>query len=357
MVGYISVRKSENVITASIGEDAQRLARELMNDIDEKIYIRSEEMQAYAQDVSLAKAASVSNAAFANLTDVQAYITGIDRDWIDEKNTPVIQEILSSDLSMKLKKHLEFYEQRYGYRVFAEAYVTNKYGVVIGSTGRTSDYLQADEDWYQQSVSNRELWVGDLEFDDSSNSYSIDLVANLYDDDGNFTGVFKGVLDVAEIENSFKGLQATSHHESMAPYLIDKDNLVIFSGLDPIQKGLGRDVKLSEFGEDASSRDAVKKLREEYERDSGYLLSTEMRSDEQTKLLSSFSRSNGFRDFKGLGWGVIIEYETSDVLSPVHSLKRIIILISVGLTLLAIILGLYIARSISEVDPVFRTGS
>ena len=255
---------------------------------------------------------------------------------------------MSSDLSMKLRKHLEFYEQRYGYRVFAEAYVTNKYGVVIGSTGRTSDYLQADEDWYQQSVSNRDLWVGDLEFDDSSNSYAIDLVVNLYDDDGNFTGVFKGVLDVAEIENSIKALQATSHHESMAPYLIDKDNLVIFSGLDPTQKELGRDVKLSEFGEDASSRDAVKKLREGYERDSGYLLSTEMRSDEQTKLLSSFSRSNGFRDFKGLGWGVIIEYETSDVLSSVHSLKRIIILVSVGLTLLAIILGLYIARSISR---------
>ena len=89
LVGYISVRKRESVITASIGEDAQRLARELMNDIDEKIYIRSEDMQAYAQDVSLAKAASASNAAFANLTDVQAYITGIDRDWIDKKNTPV----------------------------------------------------------------------------------------------------------------------------------------------------------------------------------------------------------------------------------------------------------------------------
>ena len=249
---------------------------------------------------------------------------------------------------MKLKKHLEFYEHLYGYRVFAEAYVTNKYGVVIGSTGRTSDYLQADEDWYQQSISNRELWVGDLEFDDSSNSYSTDLVMNLYDDDGNFTGIFKGVLDVDEIKNLIEERQVTSHHESMAPYLIDKNGLVIFSGLDPAQKRLGQDIKLSEFGEDASSRNAVQKLGEEHGTGEGYLISTEMRSDKQTKLLASFTGSNGFGDFKGLGWAVIIEYETSDVLSPVRSLKRIIILVSVGLTLLAIILGLAIARSISK---------
>ena len=185
--------------------------------------------------------------------------------------------------------------------------------------------MQADEDWYQQSVSKRELWVGDLEFDDSSNSYSTDLVINLYDDVGKLTGIFKSVLDVEDIKNSIAELQATSHHDSMAPYLIDRNGLVIFSGLDPTQKRIGRDIKLSEFGEDASSRKIVEKLRAEYERDAGYLISTELRSGDQTKLLSSFGRSNGFRDFKGLGWAVIIEYETSDILSAAHSLKRIII--------------------------------
>ena len=219
LVGYISVRKSENVITASIGEDAQRLAREVMNDIDERIHIRSEEMQAYAQYGTLGNAASLSNAEFENIPNVQEYIAAIDAEWIDRKNTPVIQDILSNDLSMKLMKHLEFYEERYGYSVFAEAYVTNKFGVVIGSTGRTSDYLQADEDWYQQSLSNKELWVGDLEFDDSSNSYSTDLVINLYDEGGEFAGIFKSVLNVEDIKNSIEQLQATSHHASMVPQI------------------------------------------------------------------------------------------------------------------------------------------
>ena len=82
-------------------------------------------------------------------------------------------------LSETLRRHLDFFERKYEYAVLAEMYVTNKHGVVIGSTGRTSDYLQADEEWYRAAVAERRVWLGDVEYDESSDTFATDVVVNL----------------------------------------------------------------------------------------------------------------------------------------------------------------------------------
>ena len=381
VVAYVAVQISEEALQETIGENAQRLARKTMQEIDEAIYFRYEEMRVYADAAALAEEARRSNESYDTLANVRAFIDTTDRDWKAGKNTPVIEAILGSDLSDALRRYLRFYEQRYGYAVLAEMYVANKYGVVIGSTGRTSDYLQADEGWYQKAVAEEDFWVGDVEYDESSDTFAIDIVANLHDEDGNFAGIFKGVLNVEDIKITITRMQARSPFESMTPYLVNSNGLVLFSGLDPDQKPYGRDAKIHEFGEDVSHRRSVAQaidgkdgflvsvekrhggdagLHEVGEDVShrgsaaqaidgkdGFPVSAEVRPTGEEKLLSAFSPSSGFREFKGLGWALIVEYETGEILGPVTKVKNFLLLISLISVVVALAVAVFVARSIS----------
>ena len=260
VVGYVAMRVSEEALENSIGENARRLASKTMREIDEEIYFRAEEMRIYALAKDLAGDASTSNAAFDSMPNLDRFISATDADWIANKNTSAIERVLNNELSRNLDEYLAFYNLRYGYPVLAEMYVTNKHGVVIGSTGRTSDYLQADEQWYKRAVAETGYWVGDVEYDESSDTVAIDVVLNLYDQDGNFAGIFKGVLNVEDIHNSINEIQARSQFKSMRAFLIDKQGLVIFSGVDAEQARIGRDVKPKEFGDDVSDRVAVQRV-------------------------------------------------------------------------------------------------
>ena len=120
VVGYVAVQISEEALQETIGENAHRLARETMQEIDEEIYFRVEELRIYADATGLADEARVSSESFDALANVRTFIDTTDRDWKAEKDTPVIEAILSNGLSDALRRYLRFYEQRYGYAVLAE---------------------------------------------------------------------------------------------------------------------------------------------------------------------------------------------------------------------------------------------
>ena len=187
VVEYVAFRMSRDALQDSMGASAVWLAGQTMHEIDEKIYVRASDMQMYAQAVNLAADANDSNQAFSRLPDLESHISAIDLDWKAGKETPIIGIILSNSTSRKLRNFTHAIENEMGYSVFSEALVTNAHGVIIGSTGRTSSYLQLGEDWRRQALNEEGLWVGDLEYDANSDSYAIDLVISLYDGDGELT--------------------------------------------------------------------------------------------------------------------------------------------------------------------------
>ena len=84
-----------------------------------------------------------------------------------EETTSLMQELQSNELAEELKEEIEFYEGKYDYKVFVEIFVTNKYGVNIAQSQRTSDYYQADEEWWQEAKKNG-LFVDDVGYDESA---------------------------------------------------------------------------------------------------------------------------------------------------------------------------------------------
>ncbi len=336
VVGYLAVSKSQEALKRSIGENSAFLVAQTLDKMDRNIHGRIEEMQAYAKDLSLAKEASVSNEEFEEIPDVQNHINSIDKDWIEKKDTPFIGNILNNGLSKTLTKHLEFYKKKYGYPVLAEIYVTNKYGVIIASTGRTSDYLQADEEWYQKAVAEKEFWIGELEYDESSEVFASDIVVNLYDENGNFVGILKGVLNVEEIIKIIKGIEGGSEYETFEVHLINRDGKVIYG------KGHNHNIF-----EDLSDHLPLNKI----DSSQGYFEERGWGRD-KGKSLFSYALSKGYGDYEGLGWVLFIEYRTEQIFAPVIKLRNNILIISMVVTIFAILTGFFISRRIS--NPVTK---
>ncbi len=128
-----------------------------------------------------------------------------------------MQELINNRLSRELKEKIEFYKENYGYRVLGEVFVTNKYGANVGQSGKTSDYYQADEEWWQNAREN-DLFVSDVEYDESADVYSVDLCIRIDDENGNFIGVIKVVLNIEEVISIIKELEHKSdldEHKAM----------------------------------------------------------------------------------------------------------------------------------------------
>jgi len=336
-VGGYAVYASRKALTQSIGEGSASLARKILDEIDREIHSKIEIFQTHSKNFILQEAVAKSNQEFAKIDNIQAYINQKDQEWISTPKaitTPFMQELLSNKLSCELREKIDFYEEDCGYSVFPEVYVTNKYGVIIATTGRTSDYLQADEQWYQTAVKEEKFWVGEVEYDESSDAYANDIVVNLYDDNGNFSGITKAVFNIEEIINIIKTGEATTEDNIREFKLITKDGKIIYA------------TEAFEVFENIS--DELLSPLKEIEKERIHYFTAEGDQPGEGEELLACAHSKGYRNFRGLGWILIVERKTKEIFAPVAKLRNRILIISLAIAILATLIGLYISRSISK---------
>ncbi len=83
---------------------------------------------------------------------------------------------------------------------FGEVFFTDANGYNAALTNLTSDFVQSDEDWWQDAWANG-ISVSDVEFDDSAGIFSIDVSARIDDpDSGERLGVMKASLAVGFVQ-------------------------------------------------------------------------------------------------------------------------------------------------------------
>ena len=84
---------------------------------------------------------------------------------------------------------------------FAEVFFTDSNGFNVGLTNSTSDFVQSDEDWWQEAWSDF-LSIGEIGYDDSAGVWSIDISVRLDDPaTGELLGVMKTVLAIDSVQH------------------------------------------------------------------------------------------------------------------------------------------------------------
>ncbi|MDD9952718.1 MAG: sensor histidine kinase [Candidatus Woesearchaeota archaeon] len=330
VAGYLSIMKSEVVLEEAIGRDFFVLSKETMNKIDRSIYNRMEEFAIYARQPEVLSALRSSNENFTSLEDPAAYIQEQDVRWralpANESNE-LMDTLLRHELSLSLRDRLRFYKALYGYQVYGEVFLTNAYGANVAQTGRTSDYKQDDEEWWQQSVSEG-AHISDFSFDESAGVHSVSISYRIDDTDDTFLGVMKVVVNIEEVTTVLEQLIAQKRKV----------------GFDTIEFQL-----LSRDGSIIYNSDGENTIHDRHQRgdwrENNYNIH---RDHDGAEKLVTYSDSEGINQFPGLGWSLILSIETNDIFAPIKKIHRDAFFFSLSTAALAILIAIVLSNSFSQ---------
>lgn len=168
------------------------LAFEIEVILDKKISLVRELLE----DSRVIAGVKEANAEYAGIT--LAEILQLDQRWraaegIDE----FIKPFLTNEVARAL---LEFQED---YPGFSEIFLTDAHGLNVGQTNKTTDFYQADEDWWigAYNAGQGKVSHGLIEFDESARAEAISVYLPVVDPETNeILGVAKAVVSIAAIK-------------------------------------------------------------------------------------------------------------------------------------------------------------
>ncbi len=327
IIGLISnsifSKRSNEQVGTNLSAVTQSVAREIAQFVDDDINtLSSLSLNKFIQDtVTTANVAGTSN---------QSALDRLDQQWINAAdNDPLITGVLKNELADDL---VEFQSK---FPDFLETFVTDRYGAIIASTNRTSDYYQADEDWWQATwkAGTGGVYASQVTFDESVNAYVIDIAVPVYRHNSSAPiGVLRSTINI----NAFSTLTASIElGKTGRAELAFPDNQYI----DPDGEGL---TKLT--SEEVSR---LASLPATY----GQMTFEGNPSLVSRSLVSApFSKHNDM--IKQLGWTVIVHQSISEAQQSVLATTRTISLAAILLAVVISILAQFLAQFL--VGPIAR---
>jgi signal transduction histidine kinase len=201
-----------------------------------------------------------------------------------------------------------------------EIMVTDRFGQLVAATGHTTDFYQADENWWQQTYAQGQgrIYIAPVGYDESSAVWSIDLCLPIRSN-GQIVGIVKCVIDVAQWTRLI-GLPAMGMPAGLM--LVGKEGLI-------------------------SYREGVTPLTAQVSNWSGSLASGEVGWRVENNEIQGFVPVRmpdkiGSYDVHVPPWRVVIYVSYSTVMTPIYKLTAIAvatgIVIVAGLFLLGVLL-------------------
>ncbi len=324
VLALYSVNVSQESLEHSVGMNSISTAKHILKGIDNEIYVKMEGLQTYSKYSLIQKFVSESNGEFEEMENFREYLDEKNHGWSSapgDEITPFMRDLLTNELSNNMNRELiDFYRKKYGYNVFGEIFVTNKYGAIVALTSKTSDYKQDDELWWQKTASQG-TYAGNVEYDESAGMYSISIGVRVDDENGNFIGVLKAVIPFEWVVK--ETFEIEKFRTTEIKIMTEKGNLVYSSDA-------------FKFSEDVSDKDFFKNMKD----NEGFFIFEEGGK----KKLLSYTRPEKYGDFEGMQWIIMVQQDENEVLEPIFILKNNII----SFTAILVISGIFIAFSISR---------
>lgn len=159
----------------------------------EKVFsLANGKLAALGVDPVIVNAVKAENAKGKTLAQIQA----TDEKW---KNMPGIADYMRAIMDSACGKHLARIQNATEY--LSEIFVMDNQGANVAMTDKTSDYWQGDEAKFQKSYQNGQgaVFVDDVEFDDSSQAYLVQVSVPVMDG-GKCIGAITFGIDVDKFE-------------------------------------------------------------------------------------------------------------------------------------------------------------
>lgn len=168
--------------TVVVAEEAPQVVKDLA----------SSSLADYGKDPVIVSAVKEQNAMGKSLADIQA----TDKTW---QETAGVDSFMESLMKSKCGVYLE--EILNSAEYFSEIFVMDNQGANVAMTGKTSDYWQGDEAKFKNSFAGGAgaVFVDDVEFDDSSQAYLVQVSVPVLDG-GKAIGAITFGIDIDKVE-------------------------------------------------------------------------------------------------------------------------------------------------------------
>jgi hypothetical protein len=145
------------------------------------IRLRTPSMEFIASRPTIVAAVAAQNARQTS----QKEIDEIDRVW---QSTPELTDFKKSLQENDAGRILKSFMVR-GSKTYTEALLTDRHGALVAAYPTPSDYWQGDEAKFQVPWETGELYIGPIEFDESTQAYASQVSVLVVDDAGQKIGV------------------------------------------------------------------------------------------------------------------------------------------------------------------------
>ncbi len=331
-VAMYSITASQDFIQQSVGQSSVLLAEDTAKSIEFRVSIKIDKLIDFSKTEVVQKALLESNLEFGELEDIQGYITQQEDDWrsVPKKTiTPFMQSLISNELSEDIRKNfVDKINPETGHSVFAEVFITNEYGANVAQSGKTTDYRQDDEDWWQKAKVNG-ISIGKAEYDESAEADIIPIGIRITDEDGNFVGVLKAPLSIISIIQEAE--ISPRYDETTQVNIVTGDGNLIYS------------TEAFRFNEDVSDHSFFDKLQ------SGQQQGFFVDDGESKKELFAYMRPSNLQVLGEQDWIIVISHEIGEagILSGMLTLQNNLIIAFVIILAIALGLGIIFSRDIS----------
>ena len=314
---------AHSLLRQSLSNERKSMLTALVYAVNDKVNNRIDALRVHLGTQLWEEFASDINLRYASMQPdtVKEYMLEMDAKWIPAGlDSELVTSYLNSPMSLRLK-NLEAISSN-----VVEIFFTDKYGGLIASSGKTSDFYQADEDWWQKSYAEGkgEIFIGDVEMDESSGSISFPLAMPIKDKDNNIVGICKESID-ANI--CFSALQEFQAGKTGYAVLINSEGRAIFyKGIKSLSKKI------------LSKQEIVKIRNDKIE----WAVFLENLSSKRKMIITIAQLDNEILNKNGLIWYAGIVQDVDEVFAPFKVLWLGMVVVLIVVLLLAIVLGLMV---------------
>lgn len=208
--------------------------------------------------------------------------------------------------------------------VIERMFYTDKYGLNVGMTSPTEDFVQSDEPWWQETMKSG-IYLEDVKFDKPSGTFAIEIcTAIISKNGGSPVGVLKikyNLQDVQDYISHFK------QYDTGYAFAVSGNGRIVVHP-EPAMRNLELSEAMRKAGvTNASFIDSgLASLTGDKESGTLYYNATNAKTGKAEQRIASFSKSKRFIDgnshLPGFGWTFVVDNAKDEVYAPAYRMLR-----------------------------------
>lgn len=204
-VAVLSSRTTSEILASNAGANLQSRASVQAVAVGDLLARQVDILQALGMNKTIQDSVRVRGLGYSgSQAEIQARLRQMDQEWAAAADNDILVAArLNPIINLVTSELLEFQER---YQAHVEIFVTDEFGALVAATNRTSDYYQADEEWWQAAYNKGHggFFLSQPHIDESSASNGIIIAVPIYaHETQQVVGVLRSFYNLNELAGLF----------------------------------------------------------------------------------------------------------------------------------------------------------